>query len=92
MHLHPSESPKCTHAYVLSRPGARRILQHLLYPPFAYSRAIDQALAWLAQSGRIKSFSVMPSIVVQRKKDSSDVTPGLGRGTKEALKNPLFDD
>ena len=43
--LHPSHYPKCTHAYALSHSGARRLLQHLRYPPFAYSRALDQAYA-----------------------------------------------
>jgi len=35
--LHPASSPKCTHAYVLSRIGARRIVAHLRHPPFAFS-------------------------------------------------------
>ncbi|KAE9389983.1 hypothetical protein BT96DRAFT_926178 [Gymnopus androsaceus JB14] len=41
--LHPSYSPRCTHAYALSPSGAIKLLEHLEYPPFAYSRAIDQA-------------------------------------------------
>ncbi|TEB11594.1 hypothetical protein FA13DRAFT_1600774, partial [Coprinellus micaceus] len=71
--LHPSLSPKCTHAYALSHAGARRLLLHLQHPPFAFSRAIDQAFAWLVQSGRLKSFSVVPSLVVQRKISKSDI-------------------
>ena len=65
--LHPSHAPKCTHAYVLSARGARKLLTYLTYPPFAYSRALDQALAFLIGSKRLKSYSVVPSIVVQRK-------------------------
>src|ERR1700728_950716 len=72
-HLHPSFAPKCTHAYALSHIGARRLLLHLLYPPFAYSRAFDQALSWLVSSRRLLSFSVVPSVVVQRKNGESDV-------------------
>jgi hypothetical protein len=49
--LHPSHAPKCTHAYILSRTGARRLWMHLRYEPFAYSRALDQAIAWLVASG-----------------------------------------
>ncbi|KAF8972446.1 hypothetical protein BDZ97DRAFT_1781035 [Flammula alnicola] len=80
--LHASTSPKCTHAYALSRIGARRLLLHLRYPPFAYSRAIDQAFSWLVESGRLKSFSVVPSLVVQRKIAESDVMVGKGTGSK----------
>ncbi|PFH45031.1 hypothetical protein AMATHDRAFT_125371, partial [Amanita thiersii Skay4041] len=42
--LFPSRSSKCTHAYALSKIGARRLLLHLRYAPLAYSRSIDQAL------------------------------------------------
>ncbi|THU88367.1 hypothetical protein K435DRAFT_680030 [Dendrothele bispora CBS 962.96] len=77
--LHPSYAPKCTHAYALSPNGARKILAHLSYPPFAYSRAIDQAFAWLVKSKRIKAYSVVPSVIVQRKDGKSDVwLPGVG--------------
>ncbi|PPR08049.1 hypothetical protein CVT24_010848 [Panaeolus cyanescens] len=77
--LHNSKSPKCTHAYALSRLGARRLLLHLRHPPFAYSRAIDQAISWLVESGRLKSFSIVPSLVIQRKVTESDIMAGKGR-------------
>ncbi|PFH47939.1 hypothetical protein AMATHDRAFT_76969 [Amanita thiersii Skay4041] len=76
--LFPSRSPKCTHAYALSKIGARRLLLHLRYAPFAYSRSIDQALAWLIESGRLKSYTVVPSLVAQRKIVDSDIMPGTG--------------
>ncbi|KAE9398637.1 hypothetical protein BT96DRAFT_976330 [Gymnopus androsaceus JB14] len=63
--LHPSYSPRCTHAYALSPSGATKLLEHLEYPPFAYSRAIDQAYAWLVMSGRVRAYSVVGSLVVQ---------------------------
>ncbi|ETW87735.1 hypothetical protein HETIRDRAFT_240238, partial [Heterobasidion irregulare TC 32-1] len=85
--LHPSAAPKCTHAYALSRRGARRALLHLRHPPFAYSRAIDQALAWLVRSGRLRAFSVVPPVVVQRKDSSSDVMPGRGSEWRQGLDN-----
>jgi len=91
--LHPSFGPKCTHAYVLSRSGARRLLLHLRYPPFAYSRALDQAFAWLVQSGRIRAYSVVPSVVVQRKVGESDVMygqAGMGSEWKERLVRGVF--
>ena len=69
---------------------------HLQYPPFAFSRAIDQAFAWLIQSGRLKGFSVVPSLVVQRKISKSDINfvsddvspqgPDARQGTAEAAK------
>ncbi|KAJ3506450.1 hypothetical protein NMY22_g17246 [Coprinellus aureogranulatus] len=71
--LHPSFAPKCTHAYLLSHTGARKLLLHLNHPPFAFSRAIDQAISWLVSSGRLKSFSAVPSLVVQRKISKSDI-------------------
>ncbi|KAH9920314.1 uncharacterized protein B0H18DRAFT_1024791, partial [Fomitopsis serialis] len=71
--LHPSFAPKCTHAYALTRTGARRLLLYLRHTPFAYSRALDQAL----------SFSVVPSLIVQRKIGRSDIdASGGGMGTR----------
>lgn len=92
--VHPSYAPKCTHAYALHPAGARKILQHLNYPPFAYSRALDQALAWLIRSGRINSYSVVPSLVIQRKKSKSDVDGGaygVGSNWKEGLVDGVLD-
>ncbi|KAF8907711.1 hypothetical protein CPB84DRAFT_1822468 [Gymnopilus junonius] len=88
--LYTSSSPKCTHAYALSRIGARRLLLHLRYPPFAYSRAIDQAFSWLIESRRLNSFSIVPSLVVQRKIEKSDVVPGFGSKWKDRLINGIF--
>lgn len=76
--IHPSHAPKCTHAYAVSTKGARKLLHHLLYPPFAYSRALDQAMAWLVQSKRLKGYSLVPSVVVQSKSTRSDVMKGAG--------------
>ncbi|KAI0666185.1 hypothetical protein C8Q78DRAFT_1060059 [Trametes maxima] len=78
VHLHPSFYPKCTHAYALNPASAGRVLQYLLHPPFAYSRALDQALAWLVSSNRLRAFSVVPSLVVQLKNSSSDIDGGAG--------------
>jgi hypothetical protein len=88
--LHPSHAPKCTHAYVLSRSGARRVLLHLRHAPFAYSRAIDQALAWLVRSGRLRAYSIVPSVVVQRKSDESDVSAGVGSRWRDSLVGGVF--
>ncbi|KAJ7676924.1 hypothetical protein DFH06DRAFT_1428833 [Mycena polygramma] len=83
--LHPSYGPLCTHAYALSPAGVKRLLLHLTHAPFAYSRAIDHALAWLVQSGRLRAYSVVPSVVVQRKTGDSDVAEGKGSQWREHL-------
>ncbi|KAF9527137.1 hypothetical protein CPB83DRAFT_856806 [Crepidotus variabilis] len=93
--LHPSQGPKCNHGYVLSRTGARRILLHLRYPLFAYSRAVDQALAWMIESRRTKSFSVFPNIIAQRKVSKSDIMVLDGvenAGWKDFLVDGFFGD
>ncbi|KAF5313064.1 hypothetical protein D9619_003679 [Psilocybe cf. subviscida] len=90
--LHLSTSPQCTHAYALSRLGARRLLLHLQYPPFAYSRAIDQALAWLVKSGRLRSVSVVPSLVIQRRVTRSDITSGVGSPWRDYLVHGVLDN
>ncbi|KAJ7596542.1 hypothetical protein C8J56DRAFT_917707 [Mycena floridula] len=90
--IHPSQGPKCTHAYALSKHGARRLYLHLTYPPFAYSRAIDQAFAWLIKTNRLKSFSIVPSVVVQRKIGESDVSSGTGSIWRDQLMDGVFED
>jgi len=88
--IHPSRSPLCTHAYALTRASACRLLVQLRYPPFAYSRALDGAVSWLIQSGRIKSFSIVPCLILQRKVSASDITPGTGSHEQHHLVNGVF--
>ncbi|KAH9891173.1 hypothetical protein C8Q73DRAFT_651289 [Cubamyces lactineus] len=91
--LHPSSAPKCTHAYAINPRSARRLLEHLTFPPFAYSRALDQAIAWLVQSKRLKAFSLVPSLIVQHKESSSDIlhgSDGTGSGWKEHLEDGVL--
>lgn len=91
--LHPSLAPKCTHAYAVSRAGALKIVQHLQHPPFAYSRALDQAYSWLIVSGRVQSYSIVPSLVVQRKITASDVDAGesgVGSVWKDSLDDGIL--
>ena len=46
------------------------------------------------ESGRLKGFSVVPSLVIQRKVTESDVMPGKGVGSrwKDSLTNGVFAD
>ncbi|KAJ3794589.1 hypothetical protein GGU11DRAFT_292542 [Lentinula aff. detonsa] len=83
--LHPSFQPRCLHAYALSPAGAVRVLKHLRHEPFAYSRTIDLAIAWLILEKRIKSFTVVPPLVIQRKVTKTDITVFGGSIWKERL-------
>jgi hypothetical protein len=82
-HIRPSNNPKCTHAYVLSPEGAQHLLKLLKLPIFAYSRALDQALAHLVQSGRMKAYSYTPSLVIQTKETGSDVWGATSTSTED---------
>jgi hypothetical protein len=72
----------------VSIPGARKLLAHLEYPPFAYSRAIDQAYAYLIETGRLIAYTIDPALVIQRKVDKSDL--GTSEKWSETLYNPVF--
>lgn len=91
--IHPSSSPKCTHAYAVSQRGALKLLRHLRSPRFAFSRAIDQAFAFLIENGRINAYSFAPSVVVQTKQSVSDVWAGGGKGSgyKAKLEDSAID-
>ncbi|KAF8330318.1 uncharacterized protein EI90DRAFT_3060255 [Cantharellus anzutake] len=123
--LHPSISPKCTHAYAVSKSGANRIIRHLRttathFPhfhhsganhrgietqhqgpfchdvpcggtPFAYSRALDQALVRLIQGHRLRAFSIVPSIIIQTKDVPSDIMRGNGSSWKDELVNSALE-
>jgi GR25 family glycosyltransferase involved in LPS biosynthesis len=86
--LRPSDAPQCTHAYALSIPGARKLLAHLEYPPFAYSRAIDQAYVHLIMTNRVLAYTIDPAVVIQRKMDKGDLGEGAVWG--ETLYNPAL--
>ncbi|KAG8763907.1 hypothetical protein FRC11_009429 [Ceratobasidium sp. 423] len=83
--LHPSHSPKCTHAYALSQKGARRLVQLLRDPSVAYGRPLDAALLDLIQSGLVNAYSVHPSVIIQTKDTPSDIFPGNGSRWRDTL-------
>ncbi|KAL5640667.1 hypothetical protein ACGC1H_001226 [Rhizoctonia solani] len=83
--LHPSHSPKCTHAYALSRKGARRLVQLLRDPSVAYGRPLDAAFLDLIQSHLLNAYSVHPSVVIQTKDTPSDIFPGNGSRWRDVL-------
>ncbi|PVG02616.1 hypothetical protein CPB86DRAFT_696894 [Serendipita vermifera] len=73
--LHPSNSPLCTHAYALTTQGAKRLYSLLRHPAFAYSRPLDQAIAWLIRNRHLnQAYSFVPSLIVQTKTGNSDIS------------------
>ncbi|QRV76825.1 glycosyltransferase family 25 protein [Ceratobasidium sp. AG-Ba] len=85
--IHRSHSPKCTHAYGLSRQGAGRILDFLQRPYMAYSRPVDAAILELIRSKELNAYSVYPSVIIQTKDTSSDIFPGNGSRWRDVLQN-----
>lgn len=80
--LHPANSPLCTHAYALTTKGATTLYNHLRHPAFAYSRALDQAIAWLIRSKNLKNaYSIVPSLIIQTKDSKSDIS-GRTKGSR----------
>ncbi|KAH7330704.1 hypothetical protein B0J17DRAFT_722387 [Rhizoctonia solani] len=90
--LHPSHSPKCTHAYALSRKGARRLVQLLRDPSVAYGRPLDAAFLDLVQSNLVNAYSVHPSVIIQTKDTPSDIFPGNGSRWRDVLEMPALND
>lgn len=74
--LHPSKHVLCTHAYAVTRTGARKMVRYLRSEAFAYSRTVDHAFQHLQSRGKVKSFSVYPPVVVQTYDMGSDIIPG----------------
>ncbi|KAH7097068.1 hypothetical protein BKA62DRAFT_624302 [Auriculariales sp. MPI-PUGE-AT-0066] len=85
--LRPSRGPWCTHAYALSRNGARRLLTHMRYELFAFSRPVDNAYVHLIMNNRVKSFTFLPPVVVQVRDGVSDIwgTDMTGKVSKDDL-------
>ncbi|GAA6063698.1 hypothetical protein JCM10212_000277 [Sporobolomyces blumeae] len=85
--LHPSTGPMCLHAYALTLAGAKRILSHLQDPWSAYSSAVDVAVPTLIHFDLIRSFSVFPPLVIQRKDGPSDLQKGNGSRWRGILRD-----
>ncbi|KAH8814684.1 hypothetical protein DL96DRAFT_1624568, partial [Flagelloscypha sp. PMI_526] len=72
--LHPSHMPRCLHAYALSPAGALKVLTHLRHDQYAYGRAVDEAFEWLVWQKRIKAFTTVPPLIIQRKVTKTDIS------------------
>lgn len=86
--LFPATQSLCSHAYVVNRRSASRLVRYLRSEPFAYSRAFDHAVNHLSMSGRLKVFSVNPPVVIQPKDLASDL---VHRGFKPIREQWLSD-
>ncbi|RUS27345.1 glycosyltransferase family 25-domain-containing protein [Jimgerdemannia flammicorona] len=83
--LHVAVQPQCTHAYAVSRKGARKFLNVLA----EIDRAIDKTIRNKYREGQLKIFSVQPPITGQLRMrgNPSDVNPGALalKGSGQAL-------
>ncbi|CAE6429323.1 unnamed protein product [Rhizoctonia solani] len=84
-HLHPSKHVLCTHAYAISRSGARRLVRYLRTPLFAFSRPIDHAVQHFNHHKILNIYSVEPAVVIQTKDTVSDIVDGTGGAQTEWL-------
>ncbi|KAI8872998.1 hypothetical protein GQ42DRAFT_160875 [Ramicandelaber brevisporus] len=76
--LHLSKFPVCNHGYMVSYKGAKKLIQKLqdVKDPF------DVAIGWMNWGGALKSYSMVPILVAQRrpKNAKSDVDGSLFSG------------
>ncbi|GJJ13140.1 hypothetical protein Clacol_007390 [Clathrus columnatus] len=76
--LFPATQSLCSHGYVVNRRSASRLVRFLRSESFAYSRAIDHAINHLSTTGKLKTFTVNPPVIIQPKELYSDlVHPGF---------------
>ncbi|CAE7151318.1 unnamed protein product [Rhizoctonia solani] len=89
--LHRSTHTMCTHAYVVSKRGARKLVRFLRSELFAYSRPIDHTFINLGERELIKIYSVLPTVVLQTKDNPSDIVPGTGGLKTEFLVDSVLE-
>ena len=77
-HVHGSSVPLCLHAYALTHAGASHLLSLLENPWTAYQTAVDTAVPSFITFGLLKSYSIEPPLVIQRKDGPSDIQAGVG--------------
>lgn len=59
--IQPSVEPVCTHSYILSQTGARKLLYHTnMFLPWG----VDVAIIKLINKGTIKGYSMIPPLFV----------------------------
>ena len=59
--IQPSVEPVCTHSYIVSQTGARKLLYHTnMFLPWG----VDVAIIKLINTGTIKGYSIIPPLFV----------------------------
>ena len=59
--IQPSKEPVCTHSYIISQTGARKLLYHTnQFLPWG----VDVAIIKLVNKGTIQSYSIIPPLFV----------------------------
>ncbi|KAM0747280.1 hypothetical protein T439DRAFT_329028 [Meredithblackwellia eburnea MCA 4105] len=89
--LHKATSPKCLHGWAVSKKGAARLLSLLNNPWSAYATAVDVAVPSFIADRLLKSFSVEPPIIIQRKDGPSDLKTGSGTKWRGLLRDSTFE-
>ncbi|CAE6398845.1 unnamed protein product [Rhizoctonia solani] len=89
--LHRSTHTMCTHAYAVSKRGARKLVRFLRSEHFAYSRPIDHTFIHLGYHELIKIYSVLPAVVLQTKDNPSDIVAGTGGLKTEFLVDSVLE-
>ncbi|CAE6373792.1 unnamed protein product [Rhizoctonia solani] len=89
--LHRSTHTMCTHAYAISKSGARKLVRFLRSEHFAYSRPIDHTFIHLGFHELIKIYSVLPAVVLQTKDNPSDIVGGTGGLKTEFLVDSVLE-
>ncbi|KAF8757984.1 hypothetical protein RHS01_03521 [Rhizoctonia solani] len=89
--LHRSTHTMCTHAYAVSKRGARKLVRFLRSERFAYSRPIDHTFIHLGYHELIKIYSVLPAVVLQTKDNPSDIVAGTGGLKTEFLVDSVLE-
>ncbi|KAJ2448228.1 hypothetical protein GGF42_005178 [Coemansia sp. RSA 2424] len=88
--LYKSTHPFCTSGYVLSRNGAKKLFAYFI-EHYQQARALDVQLVALIKRKLLKSFSVYPPVVYQRR-DLYPSDDGLELKIAKRFKNSVWDD
>ncbi|KAJ2741098.1 hypothetical protein GGI20_005426 [Coemansia sp. BCRC 34301] len=88
--LYKSTHPFCTSGYVLSRNGAKKLFAYFI-EHYQQARALDVQLVALIKRKLLKSFSVYPPVVYQRR-DLYPTDDGLELKIAKKFKNSAWDD
>ncbi|KAI5476547.1 hypothetical protein MNV49_007494 [Pseudohyphozyma bogoriensis] len=89
--LHETTQPMCLHGWAVSSLGARRLLSLLNNPWNAYTTAVDLAVPSFIRFDLLKSFSVEPPLIIQRKDGPSDLVEGNGSKWRGFLRDSTWD-